>query len=57
MLDEKILRAAYGNFASSFDEQFGEFGKAPKFPPSMRLQMLLRMAHRVGETRALGRQR
>jgi hypothetical protein len=53
VLDEKILRAAYGNFASSFDEQFGGFGRAPKFPPSMRLQLLMRMAHRAGETRAL----
>ena len=49
VLDEEVLRAAYGNFASSFDKKFGGFGKAPKFPPSMRLQMLLRMARRAGE--------
>ena len=52
-LDESVLQAAYDAFATSFDEKFGGFGKAPKFPPTMRLQMLLRMAHRAGEARAL----
>ncbi|MDV2496316.1 MAG: thioredoxin domain-containing protein [bacterium] len=53
VLDENLLRAAYDTFSSSFDEPFGGFGRAPKFPPSMRLQLLMRMAHRAGEPRAL----
>lgn len=53
ILDESLLRAAYDTFSSSFDEPFGGFGRAPKFPPSMRLQLLMRMAHRAGEPRAL----
>ncbi|MCY4523460.1 MAG: thioredoxin domain-containing protein [Halobacteriovoraceae bacterium] len=29
-----------------YDEKYGGFGNAPKFPPSMRLRMLLRMIHK-----------
>ena len=53
VLDEKILKAAYDSLASSFEVEFGGFGWAPKFPPSMRLQLLLRIAHRTKEPIAL----
>ncbi len=53
VLDEKILKTGYGSLASSFDGEFGGFGWAPKFPPSMRLQLLLRIAHRTDESMAL----
>ena len=52
-LDEKILRSAYDQFVADFDPQFGGFSKAPKFPPSMSLQILLRMHHRAGDPKAL----
>lgn len=38
---------------SSFDADRGGFGGAPKFPPSMVLEFLLRRAGRVGDPRAL----
>ena len=53
VLDEKILKTGYDSLASSFDGEFGGFGWAPKFPPSMRLQLLLRIAHRTDESMAL----
>ena len=53
VLDEKVLKAAYDSLASSFEGEFGGFGWAPKFPPSMRLQLLLRIAHRTKEPMAL----
>jgi len=53
VLDEKVLKAAYDSLASSFEVEFGGFGWAPKFPPSMRLQLLLRIAHRTKEPIAL----
>ena len=52
-LDEKILRSAYDQFVADFDPQFGGFSKAPKFPPSMSLQILLRMHHRARDPKAL----
>ena len=53
VLDEKVLKAAYDSLVSSFEEEFGGFGWTPKFPPSMRLQLLLRIAHRTKEPMAL----
>ncbi|MCU1677145.1 MAG: hypothetical protein JWM93_1903 [Frankiales bacterium] len=38
---------------SSYDEVFGGFGGAPKFPPSMVLEFLLRHARRTGDELAL----
>ena len=52
-LDETILQFAYDQFSASFDHQFGGFGKAPKFPPSMGLQILLRIHHRTGDSQPL----
>ena len=53
VLDENVLKAAYDSLASTFEAEFGGFGWAPKFPPSMRLQLLLRIAHRTKESMAL----
>jgi len=39
--------------AERFDERWGGFGRAPKFPTPPQLQLLLRYAHRVGDQRAL----
>ena len=36
-----------------FDELYGGFGGAPKFPPSMHIMMLLRIFRRTGEKEAL----
>jgi hypothetical protein len=52
-LDETILQLAYDQFSARFDHQFGGFGKAPKFPPSMGLQILLRIHHRTGDSQPL----
>jgi uncharacterized protein YyaL (SSP411 family) len=52
-LDENILRKIYGILIRSFDAQYGGFGNAPKFPPSTRLKILLRIAHRTGNKKAL----
>ena len=41
MLDE-----AMRGFSASFDEQFGGFGGAPKFPQPMNVDLLLRLARR-----------
>jgi len=47
------LAAAVRNLAGSFDERHGGFGGAPKFPPSMVLEHLLRHHGRTGDTSAL----
>jgi uncharacterized protein len=47
------LEAAVGNLAAEFDEARSGFGAAPKFPPSMVLEMLLRHHARTGSSRAL----
>jgi uncharacterized protein YyaL (SSP411 family) len=38
------LEAAYNTIAASFDEEFGGFGGAPKFPQAPTLEFLLRIA-------------
>jgi uncharacterized protein YyaL (SSP411 family)/aryl-alcohol dehydrogenase-like predicted oxidoreductase len=48
----EIDRAA-AQLAADFDERFGGFGRAPKFPPSGALQLLLRVHRRTGDARAL----
>ncbi|MEU0570677.1 thioredoxin domain-containing protein, partial [Nonomuraea sp. NPDC005983] len=47
----ETLEVALGNLRSSFDAERGGFGGAPKFPPSMVLEFLLRS----GETEMSGR--
>ena len=43
VLDPVLLDRAVEQFASSFDQARGGFGDAPKFPPSMGVEFLLRM--------------
>jgi uncharacterized protein len=52
-ITEEQLDAAIDSLASSFDPIRGGFGGAPKFPPSMVLEQLLRHAARTGDERAL----
>jgi uncharacterized protein len=46
------LEAAVAALASDFDRQHAGFGGAPKFPPSMVLEFLLRHAARTGSSAA-----
>ena len=48
------LDAARARLAASFDPRRGGFGGAPKFPPSMVLEFLLRDAARTGSDEARG---
>ena len=47
------LDAAVGSLERDFDEVHGGFGSAPKFPPSMVLEFLLRHHERTGSAAAL----
>src|SRR5205085_1692705 len=47
------LDTAFESFSRSFDSTNGGFGGAPKFPPSMSLEFLLRYYHRTRNERAL----
>ncbi|NUS52608.1 MAG: thioredoxin domain-containing protein, partial [Nocardioidaceae bacterium] len=51
-LDEDLLAGAVGALAGEYDGQAGGFGGAPKFPPSMVLEFLLRHAARTGSPQA-----
>jgi uncharacterized protein YyaL (SSP411 family) len=42
-LDTSLFDQALNNFLRTFDSQLGGFGSAPKFPPSMALEFLLRI--------------
>src|SRR5438094_80590 len=50
---EEALRQAAEQLGSDFDERWGGFGPAPKFPPSGGLSLLLRVHRRFGDERAL----
>jgi uncharacterized protein YyaL (SSP411 family) len=52
-LTAELLDGAVRALAGSYDEQFGGFGGAPKFPPSMLLEFLLRHHARSGDSEAL----
>ena len=52
-LDLTILDEATARLASTFDRNQGGFGAAPKFPPGMALDFLLRQYLRTGERTAL----
>ena len=41
---QSILRGSVRSLEGSFDPLYGGFGGAPKFPPSMVLEFLLRMS-------------
>jgi len=48
-LDVDILDHGLRILQSSFDDTYGGFGRAPKFPPSMTMMSLLRNYHRTGD--------
>jgi uncharacterized protein YyaL (SSP411 family) len=53
VVDRQVLDLAFRACARSFDGRHAGFGGAPKFPPSMTLDFLLRHAVRTGESLAL----
>src|SRR5438105_3601168 len=52
-IDTSLLEIAYRAMGSRFDPREGGFGGAPKFPPSMSVDFLLRYHHRTGDEHAL----
>ncbi|HEX8761433.1 MAG TPA: thioredoxin domain-containing protein [Pseudonocardiaceae bacterium] len=52
-VDDRVLATAVDKLAREFDHQHGGFGGAPKFPPSMLLEFLLRHHERTGSEPAL----
>ncbi|HEY6935232.1 MAG TPA: thioredoxin domain-containing protein [Marmoricola sp.] len=52
-IDADVLDAAVEQLLGEFDESNGGFGRAPKFPPSMVLEFLLRHHARTGSEEAL----
>ncbi|ADP78753.1 thioredoxin domain-containing protein [Pseudofrankia inefficax] len=52
-LDADLLDRAVDQLAGRFDPRNGGFGAAPKFPPSMVAELLLRHHARSGDARAL----
>jgi hypothetical protein len=51
-LGASLLDTAFRAIGSRFDAREGGFGAAPKFPPSMSIDFLLRYHHRTGEEHA-----
>ena len=51
--DEEAIDGAVGSLGADFDDVHGGFGGAPKFPPSMLLEFLLRHAARTEDENAL----
>jgi len=52
-IDASVLDAAAERLGLDFDDEWGGFGGAPKFPPSMVLEFLLRHHARTGSPRSL----
>jgi uncharacterized protein YyaL (SSP411 family) len=52
-LREPILHVAYNQLTERFDNQYGGFGDAPKFPGPHNLLFLLRYWNRTNDTKAL----
>lgn len=52
-MDETILEKAYREISVRFDENFGGFGSAPKFPSPHNFLFLLRYWKRTGDEKAL----
>ena len=52
-VDGGLLDTAVGQLAARFDERHGGFGGAPKFPPAMTSELLLRHHARTGDERSL----
>ena len=53
LIDENLLDTAWRAIGSRFDSRHGGFGGAPKFPPSMSIDFLLRYYDRSGVDHAL----
>ncbi len=53
VLNEALLASALSQIMQRFDSSEGGFGPAPKFPPSMTLEFLLRMAQARDDAMAL----
>jgi uncharacterized protein len=45
----ELIESAVGQLHRAFDNNYGGFGQAPKFPHSMDLQLLVRVAQRTGK--------
>lgn len=52
-LPEDILEQTYGLFEKNYDQNYGGFGSAPKFPTPHNLMFLLRYWYKTGEQKAL----
>ena len=52
-VSEDVLENAFASFVRSFDAKNGGVGVAPKFPPAMSLEFLLRYWKRTGNENAL----
>ena len=52
-LNDDLLDQALNGLLRSFDSRLGGFGRAPKFPPSMTLEFLLRVYAQRGDGMAL----
>ena len=52
VLDQTVLRKAYGQFRKAFDPVWGGFGRAPKFPTPHHLTFLLRWSRRSQDPQA-----
>ena len=52
-IEPELLDAAYAGVIRSYDSSNGGFGGAPKFPPAMTLEFLLRTHARTGNRDAL----
>lgn len=52
-VDDRFFAVAFQRLWHGFDDAAGGFGGAPKFPPHQLLDLLLRIARRTGDTRAL----
>jgi uncharacterized protein YyaL (SSP411 family) len=52
-LSHDLLDAAYRGVIKNYDRVNGGFGGAPKFPPAMTLEFLLRHFHRTGASESL----
>ena len=52
-MDERLLSRAVSSLVQRYEPRFGGFDGAPKFPPTMTLDFLLRQWARTGEANAL----
>jgi uncharacterized protein len=52
-IEKELLDAAYAGIVKNYDSTNGGFGGAPKFPPAMTLEFLLRTYVRTGNREAL----